>query len=481
MLQHILDILKSVTPDDSARQRFDNNLSGRLLYTIDAPVTSFQIAILSGSWPVSLAEGEWFYVTLSSPIDGRFEIIKVVGMNTDYLTVQRGVEGTMPQLWEAATTILSARLTSGTIKRMARKDELNRWAMTQEFQQGYLNRGDARFVDGLSIGGDASDPDATLGTVNGVLAFNAGIPLALYSTQLQFNGIGFPANADLVEGQHLYVDPVTHQIIGRPLEWYIGAFTSTPGVLPNGDPFQPGMIFYDLSSLRAKVWTGARWRDLTTPGPGFLMQLVYVITGASQTDFVLNTPDMNGNVYVIDLDTPEEVHVFLNGVMLVHDVGFGGDFTVSVALNKVILTQGPPIGSTLQVDLHINPVKLSPVGVAMSAIGTFAPNGVLTTFSLTLAEDGSVLFPAGPQDLEMYVDGVRQRPGFDYNISGHQIIFTTAPHATSTIWGLYYQPFSGGGGGGGAGLPLATNDGDTLQADDTLTWVAKQNVNAGRI
>jgi hypothetical protein len=481
MIEHILEILKGVSTDDTARQRFDNNLSGRLLYTIDAPVTQFQIAVLSGSWPIYLADGEWFNVTLSSPIDGRFEIVKVVSMNNDYLGVERGMEGTLPQLWEAATTVLSARITGDTLKRLGRKDELNRWAMTQEFQQGFLNRGDARFVNGLSIGGDDTEPDATIGTVSGMVAINAGIPLALYSSQLQFNGIGFPANPDLVEGQHLYVDKATHQIVGRRLEWYIGAFISAPAHLNNGDPMQPGMIYFNLISLRAMVWTGARWRDLISPGPGFLKQLVYIVDTVDQTEFLLGDPDMNGNVYELDLVNPETVHVFLDGLQLVQNVGFGGDFIVSVALNRITMEEAPPIGSTIQIDLYVNPVKLSPVGVQMSLLTPPVPNGVTTTFDLTLVESGDSISPGGPQDLEIYVDGVRQRPGVDYDVVLNEITFTTAPHVTSVIWGLYYLPFTGAGTGGGGDLPEGNQEGDTLQTNGDLVWIAKQNVDAGTI
>lgn len=452
LAQSILDIFAGRSANTTERQQFGNNLTARLAYDIAASTTTFNIEVVTGAWPTLLDEGEWFYITVSDPIDGRFEVMKVTSVTGDaFLTVDRAQEQTASQAWEAARVEVSARLTAMSLTRMARRDENTFWSKVQKFTLGLVAYDDARFVDRLSFGGDDVTPRLALTKdgATGVAATAAGA-LKLASPELDINTIGWPANPGLVEGQVLYVDPDTHGITGHPPEWFLGAYTSPPAVVPGGDPLRPGMLYFNLSSLRPKVWTGLSWRDFLSPGPGWLAELVYV-PGSPQTTFPLGTADANGESYTMDPATPETVTVHVNGLLKKQDVGFGGDYTVDANANEIVFASTVATSAVVQISLAISPERLSSTGVNTVSLSDITPDGTTKIFTMTRADTMASVIASEPQELEVFVDGVRQRPTVDYTVLDDALIFTVAPRADSIVWGAYFAPFGVDGTPGPAG------------------------------
>jgi hypothetical protein len=72
----------------------------------------------------------------------------------------------------------------------------------------------------------------------------------------------------------------------------------------------------------------------------------------------------------------------------------------------------------------------------MILVGSF--NGSTQTFPLTIS--GVSLTPVNAQQLRIVLGGVVQSPGIDYNISGTNIVFTTAPDAALEFSGVSLGP-----------------------------------------
>lgn len=66
---------------------------------------------------------------------------------------------------------------------------------------------------------------------------------------------------------------------------------------------------------------------------------------------------------------------------------------------------------------------------------SFSFNGSTTTFALT--SSSSSVSPTTSQQLIVSLGGVVQNPGQDYYVSGSNIVFTTAPQAGLTFFGIY--------------------------------------------
>ena len=91
-------------------------------------------------------------------------------------------------------------------------------------------------------------------------------------------------------------------------------------------------------------------------------------------------------------------------------------------------------------------------------------NGVLTSFAL---EVGSAALTVGlPETLLIAVDGVIQEAGSAYTISGSNIVFTAAPQAAATFWGVELGDV---GGLADSAVKQAANDDTTKVA--TTSWV----------
>ena len=65
-------------------------------------------------------------------------------------------------------------------------------------------------------------------------------------------------------------------------------------------------------------------------------------------------------------------------------------------------------------------------------------NGVALSFPLT--RSGTAIFPVNAQQLRIVLGGVIQSPGADYDVSGSNIVFTTAPDAALEFSGVSLGP-----------------------------------------
>lgn len=106
--------------------------------------------------------------------------------------------------------------------------------------------------------------------------------------------------------------------------------------------------------------------------------------------------------------------------------------------------------------------SVSNIKVLDDISGSF--NGSTQTFALT---SGSIaVTPANAQQLRIVLGGVVQSPGVDYNVSGSNVVFTTAPDAALDFSGVSY----------GAAVPISyANDGN-IYVRNTYTATAGQSV-----
>ena len=82
------------------------------------------------------------------------------------------------------------------------------------------------------------------------------------------------------------------------------------------------------------------------------------------------------------------------------------------------------------------PASASNILVLDDISGSF--NGVATSFPLT--RSGTAIFPVNAQQLRIVLGGVIQSPGADYDVSGSNIVFTTAPDAALEFSGVSLGP-----------------------------------------
>jgi hypothetical protein len=94
-------------------------------------------------------------------------------------------------------------------------------------------------------------------------------------------------------------------------------------------------------------------------------------------------------------------------------------------------------------------------------------NGSRTTFALTV---GTASLTVGlPETLIIAVDGVIQEPGSAYTISGSNIVFTAAPQADATFWGVEL--------GDVGGIAKSIADG-TITTDSLASGVLDTNISS---
>ena len=82
------------------------------------------------------------------------------------------------------------------------------------------------------------------------------------------------------------------------------------------------------------------------------------------------------------------------------------------------------------------PASASNILVLDDISGSF--NGVALSFPLT--RSGTAIFPVNAQQLRIVLGGVIQSPGADYDVSGSNIVFTTAPDAALEFSGVSLGP-----------------------------------------
>lgn len=117
-----------------------------------------------------------------------------------------------------------------------------------------------------------------------------------------------------------------------------------------------------------------------------------------------------------------------------HNRGYRGSFTqlflswpaqANTALDFVVLRSK----FTPWMTDDINPSNIATLTwISEQPVGLV--NGVNTVFTLSQA-------PTDPNSLELYLDGLFQRPGIDYTLVGATVTFTVAPAPAQDVWAKY--------------------------------------------
>lgn len=108
------------------------------------------------------------------------------------------------------------------------------------------------------------------------------------------------------------------------------------------------------------------------------------------------------------------------------------------------------------------PASASNIKVLDDISGSF--NGSTQTFPLTVS--GVSLIPVSAQQLRIVLDGFVQSPGTDYNVSGSNIVFTTAPAAALEFSGVSLGP----------AVPISYANDGVIYVRNTYTATAGQTV-----
>ncbi len=108
------------------------------------------------------------------------------------------------------------------------------------------------------------------------------------------------------------------------------------------------------------------------------------------------------------------------------------------------------------------PASASNIKVLDDISGSF--NGSTQTFPLTVS--GVSLIPVSAQQLRIVLGGVVQSPGTDYNVSGSNIVFTTAPDAALEFSGVSLGP----------SVPISYANDGVIYVRNTYTATAGQTV-----
>jgi hypothetical protein len=235
---------------------------------------------------------------------------------------------------------------------------------------------------------------------------------------------------------------------GQLSELYLGVWPTPPTTTSTGDPIPIGAIYYNSTTNQPFVWTGTEWQPFWAPAKAYTISLIYQATGG-QTHLNLTTPDINGNVWVINPADPELLEVFANGVRLLNAGGVSpGDWSVNNATSIITFTTPMLAGTMILVDILAPAGKLAPSAVTTQLLLDFdidpitgnpgQIDGTRTTFNLALATDRSLVTVTLAVEVQIFIDGITQKPGVDYNVSGDTITFGEAPTPGGTAWGLWF-------------------------------------------
>lgn len=198
------------------------------------------------------------------------------------------------------------------------------------------------------------------------------------------------------------------------------------------------------------LWDGLGWHVDVSSSGGTLAAaaqatLVYQMTAATT---VVNTSqaDLAGRTFLLSGRAPlPPVAVHLNGVRLAE----GLDYTVDYPTSQIVMAGQAAVGDIVHVDVFQPSSALAPgraevvslldVGTDWGAAGQPGGqiDGVRTVFPLYWRDGAGVILPVRPasvDELAVYMDGVRQRPGVDYVIVSGDLSFIAPPALTSQVW-----------------------------------------------
>jgi hypothetical protein len=231
---------------------------------------------------------------------------------------------------------------------------------------------------------------------------------------------------------------------GMLYRYYYGPSSEPPESQPNGEPIQPGSIYFDVEDNIMYVWNGTHWQPFNTPMPAATNSLFYS-AAANQTAFPLTVTDLAGRSVTLNPGKQQGIEVFVNGVRLTPTSGafLTGDFSVNIPTSTITVATPLPAGTIVAVDVLTDPSDLAPAGlITVQKIKKFPFDGVAATFPLL---DNLTLAPTVPAgdaaQLKIVVDGVDQEPGADYVLAaaGASVTFTTVPAADAKNFAVYFH------------------------------------------
>jgi hypothetical protein len=260
-----------------------------------------------------------------------------------------------------------------------------------------------------------------------------------------------PANilaTNAITGDHWsarwWANQAASAVGGMLYRYYYGPSAEPPEGQPNGQPLQPGSIYFDTDTNIMYVWNGASWQPFNTPTPAATSTLYYKAV-AGQTVFPLTVNDLFGHNATLNPARQQGIVVYAKGLRL--QLGGAsnptGGYTVNTATSTITLTTALAVNDTLTVDVLRDPSELAPAGlITVAKLKKFAFDGVATTFALLDNLTSAAVVPAGDAaQLKIVVDGVDQEPGADYVLAaaGASVTFTTVPAADAKNFAVYFH------------------------------------------
>lgn len=247
--------------------------------------------------------------------------------------------------------------------------------------------------------------------------------------------------------------------------YYLGAKATPPTTMNDGTQLRVGAAYYDSKFKRPFYWSGTAWGTSNVPAAAVSVTLDYVAAGG-QSQFDLGTPDVHGVNYTLNTVAPfEGLDVFKNGSRLVFNHNGGANqYQVSYENNRVTLNTACTAGDSVQIDVLVPEERLALAVKRIHLLAEFVPDGVTTVWPLQRADIVTPITPTSAEEIELFVDNVRQVPGTDYTVSGSDAIWTKAPRSYEEVWGLWNQP-----GGDAAGEYRLDRDPDPELIGDLAT------------
>jgi hypothetical protein len=166
--------------------------------------------------------------------------------------------------------------------------------------------------------------------------------------------------------------------------------------------------------------------------PGVTAVATYVYTIATPGQTTVSGPDDNGNVLAIPAG--QGFLTTLNGVGL-RDTDYTYDQT-SLTVNDPM-----SVDDQLLIQMYLDISQVDFVGVSINILDDISAgfDGIETDFNLTVAAVAPFL--TKPEELQIMVDGLLQRPGLDFNLTTPDLLqFTTAPPADAQFFGIQFTP-----------------------------------------
>ncbi len=131
-----------------AEQVFANNFNTTLAADINDTVGSLELADATGAPTIGGGSGDWFMLHLVDD-DGTYEIVKVTARSSTTCTIVRGQEGTSAQAHTLSpTTIISCRLTKGTLEELQDNTDAAQADATQAISDAAAAQSTADTADG---------------------------------------------------------------------------------------------------------------------------------------------------------------------------------------------------------------------------------------------------------------------------------------------------------------------------------------------